>query len=605
MAKYRITDPQSGRSITVSGDQPPSQEKSKALLAQALPPESVVPSAPSVPATPPSPSALGLANEFIAGAARPLASMVDIAQSPYQAFRLYVQGKPVQSVRARIGERGAFAGPGLATDIAASSGELASTGISFTTGARALAANLLDDASRFGESAARGVLRQLGQSTPAKDVLAAVTGATGMEAGGSFGEAVGGANGRAVGELAGGFAIPLGAAPILSRLNGSVDNLLQKAAPDAKALRGAGRLLYQQIEDLGMVFNESATKKIVTSLQDVATKGELSGFSRDSPVAAQYRVAMDILDRPGPFTGTSYSMLDKASASFRDVAFKNKDNAGRIAGKLAGAIDDFLVAVEPSDLAYYRGAQTAQGSALAPVNQATLPNEDVAEVGKTLLNARGLWRRASAAQTIENAFKEANINALGPGAAEYDKSLAQSMRKMLTEEPSKFSREEMETITNALTGGSTRKTLEMLHRFGVVSDNYVLGSLMVAGGSMAARDSISDATAFTTGALLAAKTAMELNKKVVSNMFRTDVNMMKASIAAGPNARMQTRTYMSRVPAGKRKPAELAALLMSSGADLTSLEGIALGKSPFVADSLAFARALQAMQDRASAEQNE
>jgi len=610
MAKFRITDPATGKTITVSGERPPTQEESKALFAQAAPPVSTVAPAPVVPPTPPSPSVANLANEFVAGAARPLASLVDIAQSPYQAFRVYVQGKPQQSVRARIGERGAFAGPGLATDIAASAGELTSMGLSTTATARSLATNLLDDASRYGESAARGVLRQLGQATPAEDVFAAVAGATGMEAGGSFGQAVGGATGRMAGEAVGGFAIPLGAAPILNRLNGSVNSLLQKAAPDAEEIKGAGRLLYKQIEDLGIVFNEQATKKVVGRLQSVAADEDLSGLRRDSPVTSQYRVVMGILAKEGEFTGTTYSMLDKASSTFRDIAAqKQGEDAGRIASKLAGEIDNFLMDVKPDDLAYYRGQQTP-GSAVAvsglvPISTATLPSEDVSEVGKTLMNARGLWRRAGAARTIEDAFTEARIMSEGPGAMDYDKSLAQSLRKMLLENPNKFSGKDKEAIESALKGGSMRKTFEVLSNFGIKSDDYVLASLLGLAAGTVARDSVSDAAAFGAVALGGTKLISELNKKIVSSMFRTDVNMMKASISAGPNARMQTRIYMSRVPASQREPEELAALLLSSGADLSQLEGIALGKSAFVSDSLAFARAAQAMQDRAETEQTE
>lgn len=603
MAKYRITDPSTGRTMTVSGDAPPSPEDIDYLFSQAPPPASAnIPEAPVVPPEAPTPSATGLVNELVAGAARPLASLVDIAASPYQAFRVYVQGKPQQSVRSMIGERGQFAGPGLATDIAASTGEFASMGLSMTSAARGLAANLLDDAMKYGESAARGVLRQFGQATPAQDILAATTGAIGTETGGAVGEAVGGATGRQVGQAVGGFGVPVGAAPILNRLNNSVDSLLRKAAPTAQEIKGAGRLLYQQIEDLGIVFNEQSTNRLVGTLQQVAAKEDLSGLRRDSPVSGQYRVVMNMLAKDGDFTGTQYSMLDKASSTFRDIAnTKQGEDAGRIASRLAEQIDNFLMEVSPKDLAYFKG-QTEAGTqialpGLAPIVDSGLPVGDVAEVGKTLVNARGLWRRASAAGTIEAAIERARVASLGIGrsGADYDKELGNSLRQMLLENPNKFNATERKKVEAALSGGRVRNVFEVLSQFGIKSNDYIMASLLGMGAGMVARDNVSDAAAFGVAAVAGTKAFSVAMGQVVSKMFKTDVNMMKAAVSAGPNARAQVRNYMANVPAAERSPKQLGTLLVSSGADLSQLEGLPTQASSFLADSVAFAVALRTL----------
>lgn len=602
MAKYRITDPATGRTMTVSGEAPPTPEDIDYLFSQVeAPAASTVPEAPVVPPEAPTPSAVGVFNELVAGAARPLASLVDVVASPYQAFRVYVQGKPQQSVRSMIGERGQFAGPGLATDIAAATGELSTMGLGFTTAARGLAASLLDDAQRYGESAARGILRQFGQATPAQDLLAATAAAVGGETGGAVGETLAGEAGRQVGQAVGGIAVPVGAAPILNRLNHSVDSLIRKAAPDSKEIKGAARLLYQQIEDLGIVFNEAATKKLVTRLQSVASEEDLSGLRRDNPVSGQYRVVMDILAKEGDFTGTEYSMLDKASSTFRDIAStKQGEDAGRIARKLAEQIDDFLMTVSPNDLAYYKGQGDAPGTqialpGLAPVVGSSLPNSDVAEVGKTLINARGLWRRANAASAIEQAIEEARVASLGIGrtGADFDKELGNSMRKMLMEHPNKFTESERAKIESALKGGRLRNVFEVLSGFGIKSNDYVMASLLGMGAGMVARDNVSDAAAFGVAAVVGTKAFSVAMNKIVSNMFRTDVKMMQASIAAGPNARAQVRAYMDSTPVGQRDPKKLGALLVKSGVDLSDITALPTQASPFIADSVTFATALR------------
>lgn len=600
MAKYRITDPTTGRVMTVSGESPPTAEDIESLFSQV--PEATPAAAPPPPPPPPaapSPSAVSLANEFVAGAARPLAELVDIAQSPYQVFRMSVLGKPPQSVRSVIGgQRGAYAGPGMASTIAGTAGELTSYGTGFTAATRALATNLLDDAARYGESAIRGVLRQFGKTTPAQDLLAATTAATGISGGGAIGETIAGPQGRQVGEALGGMVFPVAtvaavkplvsladATPILNRITGTVNSYISRAAPDSKAIKGAGRLLYQQIEDLGIVFDEQATGRLVGQLEQIAAKEDLSGLRRDNPVSGQFRTVMNILAKEGEFTGTEYSMLDKASSTFRDIAkTKQGEDAGRIAGRLAEQIDNFLMNVEVKDLAYYKDG--------AP---AALSGVGVGDVGKALMNARGLWRRANAAQAIENALEDARVASLGIGrtGADYDIELANSMRKMLKEQSARFSNEERQQIEAALKGGKLRNMFEVLSQFGIKSNDYVMASLIGLGTGMMARDSISDAAAFGAAAVAGTKAFSTITQSVVSNMFRNNVRLMQASIAAGPSAKEQVKAYLERTPLGQRDPKQLGAILVSSGADLSDISAMPARFSPFLSDSVAFATALR------------
>ena len=599
MAKYRITDPTSGRTITVEGEAPPSPEDIQSLFSQLPSTPTTVPPAPVVPPEAPSPSATALANEFVAGAARPLAELVDIAQSPYQVFRMAVLGKEPQSVRSIVGgQPGAYAGQGIASQIAGTAGELASYGINFTAATRGLTTRLLDDASRYGESALRGVLRQFGKTTPAQDLLSATTAATGMVTGGAMGEALGGQQGQQVGQAIGGAVFPIAAvgavrplasladaAPVLNRFNNTITSFINRSAPDSQEIKGAGRLLYKQIEDLGIVFNEQATSRLVNQLKQVAASEDLSGLRRDSPVSGQYRTVLDILERGGDFTGTEYSMLDKASSTFRDIAStKRGEDAGRIAARLAEQVDNFLMSVEPGDLAYYKNGQVSSVS-----------GPGIAEVGKTLVNARGLWRRANAAQAIETAVEEARIASLGIGrtGADYDAELANSLRKMLKEQSSRFSEGEKQQIETALKGGRVRKILEVLSKFGIQSNDYVMASLLGIGAGMAARDSISEAAAVGAAAVGGTKLLSMATQAAVSNLFRNDVKLMQASIAAGPNAQAQVRAYLNNTPVGQRDPKKLAAIFVSSGADLSGISEMPARFSPFLSDSVAFATALR------------
>ena len=256
--------------------------------------------------------------------------------------------------------------------------------------------------------------------------------------------------------------------------------------------------------------------------------------------------------------------------------------------------------VSPNDLAYYKGQAGAPGTqvalpGLAPVVGSDLPSSDVAEVGKALINARGLWRRANAASAIEGAIEEARLDSLGIGrtGVDFDTALGNSMRKMLKEQPNKFTSTERAKIESALKGGRLRNVFEVLSGFGIKSNDYVMASLLGMGAGMVARDNISDAAAFGVAAVAGTKAFSVGMNKIVSNMFRTDVKMMQSSIAAGPNARAQVRAYMDSTPPSQRDPKKLGTLLVQSGVDLSDIAALPTQASPFIADSVAFATALR------------
>jgi len=121
---------------------------------------------------------LGLGMEAVTAVNRVGASMFDIATAPVQAL-LNVAGAEVPTLRSTVAERGAFAGEGVATDIVAGGAELAvlsATG----GGATRMLASSLDDIARFGERTLDRVIRTLGGTTPAQDVmLGAVAGGGG------------------------------------------------------------------------------------------------------------------------------------------------------------------------------------------------------------------------------------------------------------------------------------------------------------------------------------------------------------------------------------------------------------------------------------------
>lgn len=158
-------------------------------------------------------TAVNLGAEVSAGMQRGALGLVDMFTStPYnfvaEAIGAESRAKPlVDIVRQATGgtiapEKGSFAGEGLATDIAASTGELATVGGLASKGL-GMAANVMKP------STLQGVTRTLAGPSVATETLAGAASGAGSQALGAAGETVAGQPGRMVGELVGGIAAPM------------------------------------------------------------------------------------------------------------------------------------------------------------------------------------------------------------------------------------------------------------------------------------------------------------------------------------------------------------------------------------------------------------
>jgi len=595
MAKYKITDKTTGRTMVVSGEAPPSPEDVDYLFSTVPAKEASVPQAPVMKKETPMGSPMDYLNEAVGGAARGIAGLGDILQSPYQLAR-QAFGKEPQSLTSLVTPKGAFAGEGVATDIASTAGEFGVSALSFGTAARGLVSNLLDDALKQGESAFRGVLRQLGSSTPVEDVVAGIVSGAGKETGGAAGERMGGADGRAIGEGLGGFGAPLAVAPLLFRLTRQLEPLITEAAPSIPELKGASRALYKQVEDMGIVFNEKATKTIADDLERIATEDSLTNLRGESVLAGQYRKVRDMLTQTGEFNGTTFSVLDKARTAFGDIS-KGTDNEARIAKRLADSIDDWLLGASSADIAPFKVDNLGK---LLPSAGSVINQTERVEVSKALLTARSLWRRGKAGETINTAFEDARIASLGEGGGDYVELLSSNLRSMLRNETTArvFSGKEKAMIEATLKGGSLRNMFELAGNAGIKSNDMVkamvYGSIftIMAGGSGA---QVGVGTAAFAIAQLLSKGAGVIAK----NFLKEDARVMEAAIRAGPNARALTRIYMAKVKPADRKVEELSALFKASGADVGQLANTPLAKSKFVSDAILFTN----MWDQAASEE--
>jgi hypothetical protein len=597
MAKYRITDKTTGKTMVVSGEAPPTEADIEQLFASVATPATDVPPAPTRPTPPPSPSMLQYGNELTAGLARPIASIIDTIMSPVAVGYQLATGKPAMSASSMVAPVGTYA-PNTLGRIIGLGGETAMSSLSVGQAGRTFVSSLLDDAARAGESAFRGVLRQLGSSKPADDVLGGFIAGASSEAAGAVAEDLGASpnTAQAVRSLAG-LGAPVAAAPVLNRLTNRVNAFITKpgAVPTVNEIRGASRALYQQVEDLGIVFNEAATKRIVDDIQNIVTAEGLTTLRGETTLGSQTLKILKLLGEPGEFNGTSFSVLDKARSAFADIA-SGTDNEARIARQLRDAVDNFLLNPSVDDVA---AVQASGGRALP---SPTMGTEDKNAISRTLLNARALWRRAKSAEIIDDAFSDANVASLGAEGQNYNKVLNDNLRNLLRDPKyaTQFSDDEKKQIQAVLQGGSVRRTFEAIRNLGISSDNYIKGALLTTAGAAAYGYSTPQAMAAFSG-LIGTKVIAEASKVIASQFFKNDANAMRAIMRAGPNAQVIARTYLARTRPSERNPAELAVLFRNSGVDLSKLAEKPPIPSALVSDAVAFAQALEAMQNTAQA----
>lgn len=145
-----------------------------------------------------------LAEEFAAGVNRPIFQLVDAfgTDTVNAALNLAGSKRQIPGMMETFGtERGEFAGDGLGARIAATAGELASTG-GMVGGALRAGARALPKFTK-GESALTGVARELTKTTPALEVATGALSGAGQEVGRELGGEAGGVVGGIAAPLAG------------------------------------------------------------------------------------------------------------------------------------------------------------------------------------------------------------------------------------------------------------------------------------------------------------------------------------------------------------------------------------------------------------------
>lgn len=508
-----------------------------------------------------------IAMEGISGFNRAGLATADFLTSPLQGLA-QLGGFDLPTFSDAGTPRGAFAGQGLATDVASGAGELANLSAS-AGGVLRAASQSLDDVVRFIAPSSRdatvaNVIRTLGNTSIADDlVLGGVSGAGGA-LGGEVAAAIGGEGARGTGELLGNVVSPavwIGTTQSLIRVGKSLINNTTDVAPTAAQLKNASRLMYRKLDEAGVTTNGPSTTMMQGRIAAFVRDNNISTATGTGAVATRLRAIAKQADQGG----VSYGFLDQAQTSLEKLAGTATDTPAKLARDASDMLGSFLAEASPNI------PMAAQG----------LNADEVVNAAKSL------WRRGSTAANIDKIIETSLIDAENTGGS-YLKAFRKQLndlRKPDSKEGRFLTTKEKGMIGEAIKGGKFENLMRLASNIGFNSNDLVRSVLVTS--AIGAAGAQAGGVAGSGAAILGATLVGEAATIIANNIFKRNATALRAYMRAGSNAEDITRLYMRTTPRAERDPAELTSLFLTNQVDLSALRQTGLGKMPLVADSVA------------------
>jgi hypothetical protein len=318
-----------------------------------------------------------------------------------------------------------------------------------------------------------------------------------------------------------------------------IKSILAKSAPEIEQLKEAASAVYKELDDSGITIKTSAYNSMV---KDMVKQAESAGFSRRTgevllPKSTAVIKALEegVAERV-PFTLVDIDNLRKQAG----IAAKDINNAAdsAVSSSLISSIDDFL-----------------DNAGEAALNKGDIPAN---QVGPKYKAARELWGRAKRAEVLNEAMYKAGNQASG-----FENGIVTQFRSILNNKKTRnmFKKDELKAIKDVVDGDFKRSTAKLIGKFGF-SEGHATGmlggSVGVAGGA---------AIGGPVGAV-AVPLIGQVSKKLAQRMAADKSNFANQVVRAGKNADEIAKAYMRNTPKSKRDYFELSELLMSPDIEL-------------------------------------
>jgi len=245
---------------------------------------------------------------------------------------------------------------------------------------------------------------------------------------------------------------------------GKIQTAIAKSAPQIDQLKEAASAVYKELDDSGITLKPTAYNKMVNKIVNEATN---SGFSRRTGSVllpksnAVIKALEEGIESGVPFTLQEIDNLRKQAG----IAVKAIDNPAdsAVSSSIISSIDDFL--------------DTAGDSSL---NKGKVPTS---EVGPKFKAARELWGRSRRAEVLNEAIFKAGNQASG-----FENGIVTQFRSILNNKKTRkmFKSNELKAIDDVVKGDFKRTFAKLVGRFGFSEGHatgLIGGSLGVAGGA--------------------------------------------------------------------------------------------------------------------------
>jgi len=513
------------------------------------------------------PSALAM--EFVSSVNRGAINLLDVALSPLRLLTISHPADPFSttSTRAMIGSKGAFAGQGLGTDIAAASGQLTFDTVIGGAVFRGLS-QTINTVGKVSPTGLDNILETLGKTTFADDAAMGFTSGVGGEVAANIEKELLETDGSAS-RLIGQIVSPAAWVTGVNVIQGAARRYLNQATPNLNQIKGAATALYQKLDEAGIVASDGDTARLLSSLKEKM-------FNQNISTESALNTYLNKLIKAGETNTLSWSLLDTIRSDIRTLGRNPQGKEGVLSKEYVDFIDEMILTIKPG-------------------NPGSLGEQSVQSA---ISSARQLWRKYKAAETLDNAFEQARINT-DVDKTDYVTNLRAALKPLISQDKyNTFTKAQREQIKQVASGGRLENSLRLLSSLGIKSDDYMKAMLYGGMGS------------YVTGGTLAAGGGVALTAMGISRAASTIANSvmtrnaaaMRSYINVGNDAEKITKIYLQSTKPADRNFRELTALLLSNSVDefsiLRGLEGSNLKKLPIVSDALALSLGLIRVRDK-------
>lgn len=527
MPTYRVTDPNTGRTLRLTGDSPPTEQELEEIftgVGGSNAANTINPDSGSLPVR-------GVPPVTAPGGLRKAASSQGIETS----------GK------ADGGAVGAFLEPAAAlasSAVAEPVAGLAGIGAAIAGGAEegAEAVKATRDALTYAPRTASGQKSMAAISGAVEPVAEAIQGAEQFL--GDAGEEIGGPVGGAIGKT-----IPTAVMTGLgvkgmrgskpgTRLSPDTAKAITQASPDLQTIKQAAKTAYQGLDDLGVRIRPLAYEKFANKLAAKLNKQGIDKTLHPKSTAALNRILDDIGQAKKP------SEIETLRRIAGDAAKSIEKPDARLGSIIVDEIDDAL---------------------------------DSIDLGKDFKNARALSQRAFKSQAVTDMIENASHTASG-----LENGLRIEARKLLKNKKRRrgFTADEIAALKKIEQGTTAANTAKFLGKFGISEGQAtsMLGASIGIGGGGAIGSAFGPAGAgigaLTVPALgqMAKKTAQRItlnNTKFADDLFR-----------AGKSAREIAKAYIKNTPIKERSISDLTDLFMRTDIGADDVARLSTSKGP-------------------------